>query len=408
MTNTPENLAEDLRGAGRLTVEAIINITDIVESVHHTITRSTFNRGKTGSDTTTPIRKKGIAGLVYRSIRSVTEMVGKGIDLPLKKISVLPGNKDPSRNREAVISVINGVLGHHLVARNNPLAISMRFRRNGKSLEPKVLADLIDKSNGKLLILVHGLCMNDLQWEKNGHDHGTELAKDLELEPIYLHYNTGLHISENGRSFADLIEATTQQFPKLELYIVAHSMGGLVSRSAGHYAEESQHKWLKNLRKMVYLGTPHHGAPLEKGGNWIDTLLEVSAYSAPFSRLGKIRSCGISDLRHGNVVDEDWQGRDRFKRSEDKRTSIPVPEDVQCYAIAATKSDEAGTIKNRVIDKIIGDGLVPVKSALGEHKKEEFNLAIPDAHKQVVKNMNHMDLLHQPEVYQMIHNWLKN
>ena len=28
------------------------------------------------------------------------------------------------------------------------------------------------------------------------------------------------------------------------------------------------------------LGTPHHGAPLERGGTWIDTLLGVSRYSA--------------------------------------------------------------------------------------------------------------------------------
>ncbi|UUZ51461.1 GPI inositol-deacylase [Massilia sp. B-10] len=91
-----------------------------------------------------------------------------------------------------------------------------------------------------------------------------------------------------------------------ELLIVAHSMGGLVARSACHAAQEEGHSWPGLLRKMAFLGTPHHGAPLERGGNWVHLVTDLSAYSAPFSRLAKIRSAGITDLRHGSVLDEDW------------------------------------------------------------------------------------------------------
>jgi pimeloyl-ACP methyl ester carboxylesterase len=102
----------------------------------------------------------------------------------------------------------------------------------------------------------------------------------------------------------------------IELVIIAHSMGGLVSRSACHYGKVAGHSWLNHLLKIVFLGTPHHGASLERAGNWIDIILEISPYSAPFSRLGKIRSAGVTDLRYGNILDEDWKGRDRFELRE--------------------------------------------------------------------------------------------
>jgi hypothetical protein len=51
-------------------------------------------------------------------------------------------------------------------------------------------------------VLLHGLCMNDLQWRRAGHDHGRALARDLDYTPVYLRYNSGLHISTNGRRFS--------------------------------------------------------------------------------------------------------------------------------------------------------------------------------------------------------------
>jgi triacylglycerol esterase/lipase EstA (alpha/beta hydrolase family) len=73
-----------------------------------------------------------------------------------------------------------------------------------------------------------------------------------------------LHISANGRAFATLLEALVAAWPAPieELAIVAHSMGGLVSRSACHFGEAAAHAWRRKLRKLVCLGSPHHGAPL--------------------------------------------------------------------------------------------------------------------------------------------------
>jgi hypothetical protein len=278
----------------------------------------------------------------------------------------------------------------------------MQLRQKGKHLDEQGLAQAIQRSNGKLLILVHGSCLNDLQWNRQDHDHGLALARDLGFEPVYLHYNSGLHISENGKQFSALLETIIEQSPQpIELFILAHSMGGLVARSACHQAKTSGQTWLGRLQKLVFLGTPHHGALLEKGGNWVNILLEISPYSSPFSRLGKIRSCGVTDLRYGNVVEADWKEQDRFEFSGDPRTPVPLPENVQCYSIAAVTGKKA----TKLNDDLIGDGLVTVNSALGLHKKPEFNLLFPKTNQWVGRNMNHMDLLSHPQVYERIKKW---
>jgi pimeloyl-ACP methyl ester carboxylesterase len=79
--------------------------------------------------------------------------------------------------------------------------------------------------------MVHSLCMNDLQWTRQCHNHGDALAADLGWTPVYLHYNSGLHVSTNGHAFAALLEALVDQWPMpvSELAIMGHSVGGLVA-----------------------------------------------------------------------------------------------------------------------------------------------------------------------------------
>lgn len=398
MSQAPSNRSKDMQAAGKLTVDAIIGMTNIVEAMHHTI----INLGEPQSKTDPP-RTKGITGMVYKNIRSMTKIVGKGLDVSLNQLSALIGESDSSPGREAFLAALNGVLGDYLLASENPLAIPMRFRREGKPLTEAEVAEIIRKSNGRLAILIHGSSMNDLQWNRDGHDHGAALLRDLGITPLYLHYNTGLHTSENGQTFANLLEAIlAESSPPSELFIIAHSMGGLISRSACHYGELFGHTWLKQLKKIVFLGTPHHGALLEKGGNWIDNLLEANPYSAPLARLGKIRSSGVTDLRYGNVVAEDWQGQDRFENSGDCRTPVPLPEGVHCYAVAGTIGKEA----SQVGDELIGDGLVTVESALGRHQNPELQLLFPETQQWVGRDMNHFEMLNHPEAYETIKKWL--
>jgi len=398
MSQNPRNLAADIRGAGNLTIEAITGVVDIVESLHSTIATPFALPGAADQG-----RTRGITGMVYSNIRTVTGLVGDGMDLLLDPLSLMLEEKASSPAREAALAALNGVIGDHLVASSNSLAIPMQFRRDGRPVNKDTLSEAIQQSNGRLAILVHGAFMSDLQWNREGHDHGTALARDLGITPIYLHYNAGLHISENGRDFSDLLEETIAQAPQpVELIIIAYSMGGLVARSACHYGKTSGHIWLNSLQKLLFLGTPHHGAPLEKGGNWINIILELNPYSAPFARLGKVRSRGLTDLRYGNVLDEDWQGHDRFDGSGDRRTPVPLPQNVSCYAIAAATSNGPDMLR----DNLIGDGLVPVNSALGCHKRADLTLSFPENQQWIGRNMNHVDLLDHPQVYETITPWL--
>ncbi len=398
MKKSPGNITTDLRGIGNLTIDAILGVTDIVESIHQTILSfggvlSSGNRERT----------RGIPGMVYRNIHTVTEWVGGGMDILLDRLSARIDEKPSSPAREAVIAILNGVLGDHLAARDNPLAITMQFRRNGTPLDKETLSEVIQKSNGRLAIMVHGSCMNDRQWQRNGHDHGAMLERDLGITPVYVHYNTGLHISENGKRFSDLLERLAKLSPRpLELSLITHSMGGLVSRSACHYASQNGHTWLNHLRRLVFLGTPHHGALLEKGGNWITILLNINPYSAPFARLGKIRSAGVTDMRYGNITDQDWKHRDRFDSSGDQRMPVALPDGAACYAIAAT----TGKAPSKWGDGIVGDGLVTVNSALGVHKNPALSLSIPESRQWIGRNMNHMDLLSHPAVYERLRHWM--
>ena len=198
----------------------------------------------------------------------------------------------------------------------------MRLRRDGQPLDlmTPTLAAALPQPTGKS-VLAHGLCMNDRQWRRKEHDHGAALAADAGFTPVYLHYNSGLHVSTNGRAFAGLLEALlgTWPVPVDELVIVGHSMGGLLARSAYHYSGVAGHAWPRHLRKIVFLGTPHHGTAFERGGNWVTVTLGVSRYTVAFACLGKIRSAGITDLRYGSLLDEDWEYRDRFACARDMR-----------------------------------------------------------------------------------------
>ena len=396
----------DLHGASRLAIDATIGLTNLVETMHRNISAMPGILGTTSEDPTT-----GITGFVYRSIRSVTRAVGGGLDLALGQLAELVKQESPSDAREAVSAALNGVLGDHLVTSGNPMAIPMQLRRNGEplSLTKKALSLAIPSASGRILLLVHGLCMSDLQWQRNGHDHGAMLAADpafsTPFTTVYLHYNSGQHISISGHAFAEQIQALVKAWPVPveDLTIIAHSMGGLVTRSACDFGDREKHRWRKLLKQIIFLGTPHFGAPLERGGNWVNVVLDASPYTAAFARLAKIRSAGITDLRHAGVRDEDWEDQDRFAPSSSAKThDLPLPSGVQCYAIAASIGKKTGSATGRML----GDGLVPVHSALGQHKNAVWSLAFAKSHQWTGHDMNHMDLLDRKTVYRRIRKWL--
>ncbi len=390
--------ADALRGASKLAIEATIGVTELVEAMHRTIAGGPAILGKPLAG---PVR--ALTGVVYKRVRGVTKRVGGSLDLALARLAPLLGESVPGPQREALLAALNGVLGDYLAETRNPLAIEMRLRQDGEALDlaRKSVRLAFPRRTSKLVVLVHGSSMNDLQWTRHRHNHGHALARDLGYTPIGVHYNSGLHVSTNGRGLALLLEQLVDAWPVevSEIAVLAHSMGGLVARSACHYGE--RRRWRPKLKKLVCIGTPHHGSTLERAGHWLELLIGINRYSAPLAALGRIRSAGVTDLRFGNVLDEDWQGRDPFSRRGDSRKHLALPKGVGCFAIAGTTALKA----RRALP---GDGLVSVNSALGKHSRVALTLAFPAAHQWIGFGIGHFDLLSRIEVYERIRDWFRD
>lgn len=394
--------SEVARGASQLVFDAVEQLTHIVEAMHANIAELSPPIGKGTNG-----RTKGLTALVYGSTRLVNGISRSILDRALCFVPAQGASTLALTRTAAARSALNGVLGDHLLATTNPFVIRMRLRSDGRplALRREALAASIPEASGKILVVVHGLCMNDRQWKRMGHDHGAALARDRDYTPVYLHYNSGRHVSENGREFASLLEQLIAAWPVpvTELSLLTHSMGGLVTRSACRYGAEAGHRWLAALRRIAFLGTPHQGTPLERGGHSLMTALGISPYTAPLARLGWLRSAGITDLRYGNLLDEDWQSSHRFAFVGDRRQIVSLPEGVECYAFAASKGKRPGDLN----DRLLGDGLVPVASALGRHRDPARALAILESRQFVCYGANHMDLLSSPEVYARLRDWVR-
>ncbi len=391
----------DLHGAARLAAEATSAITDIVEAVHAAILSPPF-----AAAVATDARTGLPFGLPYSGVRGVARAIGSGLDLALAPLIPLLGERLSTPERDAFLSILNGVVGDHLAQTGNPLAVEMQLRRRGLALEMRrdALAESLPSISPRIAVLLHGLCGTDAQWKRARFDYGAALQRELGFTPVYLRYNSGLHVSTNGRQFAGLLARLVEAWPLPveEVLLVGHSMGGLVARSAVHYGKVEAKAGASCVRRIAFLGTPHHGAPLERGGNWFEEVAGSIPYAGPLSRLGRLRSSGITDLRHGNLVDEDWQGSDRFERSGDRRVPIPLPDDVDCLAIAATTGASRGDAR----DRLVGDGLVPVASALGQHADPLRDLAFDESRRVVVYRTHHIELLGDPEVWEHLSRWL--
>jgi len=390
MSRSARNPVSDLRGAARMAVDATAGIVDVVERMHRTILSRPAPFGAAVEGAT-----RGVTGLVYRSVRGGTRLVGRGIDASLRLVEDVVPEGESTAQRDALLAIVNGVYGDYLARTGNPLAIEMSLRHRGRTLDPADPARSVMANGaaptGRLLVLIHGLCMNDRQWARDGVDRAADLGEARGYAPLHLRYNTGLHVWENGERLAAALESLAARWPRAveEIAIVGHSMGGLVARSACHTAGEQGHAWLERLSKLVFLGTPHHGAPLERGGHGVDLFLSLSPYSAPLA-LGKARSAGIRDLRHGTIT----AGGHR---------AVPLPADVQCYAAAATLASRRG----RLAERLVGDGLVPLDSALGRHTDRARKLRIPREHQWIGYEMGHLALLHRPEVHAQLRTWLQ-
>lgn len=394
--------AADLRGA-RLSTDAVAGLAGLVEAMHARAASQPLLRAHDEGAV-----DGSLAGLLHGAARGATHAVGSGAEALFgwlaPALTATDPREPPDLGHEAVVAALNGLLGDHLAATDNPLAIRMAFRRAGAplTLERLALRAGMRSATPKLLVLLHDLCMNDLHWQHADHDHGEALARESGYTPIYLHYNSGLSVSTNGRVLAPLMEKLYDAWPMPieRLVLMGHGAGGLVARSAMHHGlllQRGKLRWTSRVNDLVCLGTPHMGAPLERAGHGVELLLGTTPHATELARLGRMRSAGISDFRLGNVLSGP-PGDDGTHRCE----QVSLPAGTRSFALAASLGPAGDTAKA----KLSGDGLVPVASALGQHAEANRRLAFAADRQAVVHDTNHLELLSSPQVYDVLRRWL--
>jgi pimeloyl-ACP methyl ester carboxylesterase len=303
----------------------------------------------------------------------------------------------------AVVSALNGAFGDTLLRQRNALALNMAIRRKGQDVEitRPALRSAYPNAKPKLAVFVHGLCETDEAWKgipaRAGARHvpyGHRMEIELGYTPIYLRYNTGRHISENGRDLAELLQNLVAEWPTdvQELVLIGHSMGGLVARSACHYGVGSA--CVAKVHHVFTLGTPHRGAPLEQATNAATAALARLPETRPLARALNLRSSGIKDLRYGYLVDECWMDEDCDAYLRNTSREIPFLPTARHYFICATLTREP----DAPVGRIIGDLLVLRPSAWA-HEDRSTRLRFPVEHYYHVGKANHFDLLNHPAIF---------
>ena len=413
---------DGIRGLKDLFVSALNGGTTVVEEIHTAIARRPFEALELDPATRVPaaavrIVHDAIAGGVYWSLRSLMEFAGDAADWALTPLEqTQPAEEEPLPPAlDLAISALNGFMGDHLERNRNGLRTRMEFRHEGRTvaLDAETLRRTYPRAGRKLAVFVHGLSCNEESWRFYSEEtygdrdttYGSLLEQDLGYTPLYLRYNSGLRVSENGALLAEKLEELIDAWPVAveDIVLVGHSMGGLVARSACHQGKQRRNGWIGSVRHIFCLGTPHLGAPLEKLGNLMGWALNVSDLTRPIANIVNGRSDGIKDLRFGYLVEEDWRGRDADALLKDNRHDIPFLDSAAHYFVAATVTESPSD----PLGVILGDMLVRFPSALGRGLQPTRRVSFRAANKSHLGMTTHLRLLNHPAVYDQIRFWLE-
>ena len=381
------SLAE-LRGALRLAGAGIEAATTVTEDMHRAIANKPFDLlARVPAAQVAKQVHDGIRGGIYACVRGVSRGVFAVVD------GVLAHGGDALQPRHRLpgplVGLLQGVVGDHIAREQNPLASVMQLRHAGRplALTREALAAAFPAASPRPTVLVHGLAADESCWQlgslkawgRPGLDYGSLLAERAPvgrgITPLYVRYNSGLRIADNGRALAALLAELAEHWPVPlhSLTLIGHSMGGLVVRSACHHGELAGAPWTRQVRDVVCLGAPQRGAVLEQFGAAAVGALAFFDVTAPIARAIDARSAGIKDLRHGTIADDDADER-------------PLPH--------ARYHDLAGTLggPHHPLGWALGDGLVRPSSATPERD------AAATGHTTRLPGMGHVAMLNHPDV----------
>ena len=324
-----------------------------------------------------------------------------------------------TEHRDDAAAIVNGLFGDKLDEGVSRWSTPMTIRagetvvaRNGRAL-PDALRGVANVGP-RVCVLVHGLMSTESIWcfpDAPSTTYGRLLENDHDVTVLSVRYNTGRHISTNGRELALLLNQVMSAWPVRvkEMNLIGHSMGGLVVRSACHYARSVRplgrrfpigRRWTSRVRRVVLIGVPNTGAQLETLVNSASAALW--SMPIPATRLVGLgldqRSAGIKDLRFGAILDEDWLEQDPSGRHRTFPHRPPRLRRADHLVIAGTVTADP----EHPLARWMGDALVTSPSASGRSTDGEL---FRRATMRTFPGITHNSLAHHRDVYDAITAW---
>jgi pimeloyl-ACP methyl ester carboxylesterase len=380
-----------MREVGRLAGEAIGGLATFIGDMHEGIASRTFKAlGPLGVPTRL-VHDRATAAIYPAVRRALAAGPRSGAGALARRVPAEALPASASRAGSLALGALNGAIGDVLARDGSDLALTMTARHEGAPTR-------------RLAVFVHGLCETDDAWRllSDRPTYGDLLSEQLGYTPVYVRYNTGLHISDNGRRLSELLDELVGGWPLPveEIVLVGHSMGGLVSRSACHQGHAADAAWVEPLRHVFCLGTPHLGAPLEKAANVASWALGRLPETRAFAKVVNGRSAGIKDLRFGSCAEADWCDCDPDEFLRNRCQDVPFLETATYYFIGATLSREQGGM----LGHLVGDLLVRYPSASGNGRRRRIGFEIDNGLH--LGGATHFHLLNHPAVYDQLRTWL--
>ncbi|MGC5259016.1 esterase/lipase family protein [Gordonia sp. DT218] len=301
------------------------------------------------------------------------------------------------------LGILNGLIGDELSEEASPLAAGMTIRVDGREIPPtaEALRAAFPTAGGHLTVFLHGLMESEYAWEiGGGPTYGRRLSDDIGSTEIRIRYNSGRHVSDNGRLLADVLWALVLLWPVpvTDLSLIGHSMGGLIIRSACERATREDLYWAALLRHTVYLGTPHLGAPMARGVHAATAALGGLPVTNPFGNLLRRRSAGVRDLFHGTLTEEGWRDVERDVLRQPLPGDAPLLPNVRHLFATASVTRSA----DHPLGRLFGDGLVLAGSGRGQSRYRTIGLRSSDGFH--IGSAHHFTLLNHDGIYA----WLRS
>jgi len=410
----PEGSApNEVRALSALAFDELHRFPGAIRDMHLGIAQRAF-RGVGPAARPVKLIHDALSSRAYGAVGAGASGLGKAVDAAMARRGIGEQVSLSTTQRGSFgLAVLSGLIGDRLERDGSALHQPASARMHGKriGLDEPSLRDAFPDATGRVVVFIHGLTGDEFCWTWGQNPatnpaaadpYGSRLVTDLGYTPVYLRYNSGLHISENGRTVAALLQELVEAWPvqAKQVALVGHSMGGLVARSAAHQAHEQDHAWVGHVRHVVSLGTPHMGAPLERGAHRAALALDKLPETRMLGSFLKKRSAGIRDLRHGSLVDEDWRGRDPEALRAAACKEVPLLPWATHFFVSATVTRDP----NHPLGRLLGDILVLKPSASGQSKTRR--IPFRDEHGHHIGGTHHLALLNHPEVYERLSGWL--